>query len=192
MKESRHLSTANRLERMRAYLVPPVDLPRGVRKNVWRAFISGIFRYCIVRLPALAPLAMATRYESSDEEGSEEEEGTTLSTIEEFLDLLESRMDSRCGEEIDQLWSAIKFSRIATSIETGAERVVASAEHGFLGVGVLSDLLLDVYRTEEEREEKGVEILGGKVWKVASQGLLCDEGFDIFYQFVRRFFLLPS
>lgn len=59
-----------------------------------------------------------------------------------------------------------------------------NAKHGFLGVGVLSDLLLDVYRVGEEREARGVEILGGRVWKVPSTALLSDEGFDIFYQFV--------
>ena len=184
---SRHLTTENRLDRLRGYLIPPVDLPRSVRKEIWTEFISGIFRYVILRLPALAPLAMALQYSTTEEEG--ELESTTLSSISSFLDLLEARMSIRCGEEIDQLWSAIKFSRIATSVETGKEKVVANAEHGFLGVGVLSDLLLDVYREGEELEGKGVEILGGRVWKEPSKALLCEEGFDLFYQFVRSFSL---
>lgn len=130
-KVSRHLTTENRLERMRAYLVPPDDLPRSVRKEIWHAFISGIFRYVILRLPALAPLAMAPHpLPSSSNEA--EPEWTTLSSIEEFLSLLESRQESRCGEEIDQLWSAIKFSRIATNVNSGEEKVMENAKHGFL------------------------------------------------------------
>lgn len=148
-------------------------------------FISGIFRYVILRLPALAPLAMANHLlPISTEEGEEEEEWTTSSSIEQFLNVLETRQESRCGEEIDQLWAAIKFSRISTNTQSGEERVEQNAKHGYLSVGVLSDLLLDVYRTGEEREARGVEILGGRVWKVPSTALLCDEGFDIFYQFV--------
>jgi hypothetical protein len=175
-KLSRHFTTADHLARLRAYLVPPPDLPSSIRSSTWRALISGLFRYVILRIPSLALLAL-----DADPRG---DGSGSLGRVDEYMDFLEERTSLRCGEEVNRLWRGLKFAKSSPSKED-------SDAEGFLGVGVLSDAIADVFRVEvgDENEEGGpkvyVELLGGRVYKEGRTAELPGEGWDLFYQFVR-------
>ena len=46
------------LRRLRAYLEPPRDLPETVPSSMWTAFVQSVFRIVVLRVPALATLAL--------------------------------------------------------------------------------------------------------------------------------------
>lgn len=87
------------------------------------------------------------------------------------------------GKEIEVLWRSLKFA-------THADSENATKDKGLLGVGIISDLLSDLFRTNSEGGES-LELLGGKVFRKSSTGVIPDEGYDLFYQFV-RLRILPS
>lgn len=167
-KVSRHLTTSDHLARLREYLIPPSDLPRSIKPANWHSLISNLFRFVILRVPSLAPLAL------------DPGEGRVLGSVEEFLDFLEERTPMRCGDEIARLWAGLKFAKTSSSSE----------EEGFVGVGVLGDCIADVFRPADDRGLH-VAILGGKVFKdTTTAPELPNEGWDFFYQFVS--FTAPS
>lgn len=159
-KVDRHQTTASQLSQLRAYLVAPIDLPSTIRPQTWHTLVSILFRFAVLRIPSLAPLALSLN---------------CLDTpVESFLDLLEERTETHCGDEVGRLWRALKFSKGTTS-----------TEEGLLDVRVLGDCIADVYRGRED-DSMHVVVLGGKIYKEASEvvAAIPDEGWDLFYQFV--------
>lgn len=102
-------------------------------------------------------------------------------SVEDFLDLLEDRIETRCGEEVGQLWRGMKFA----TASTGGGKKKGKEPGAQLGVGVLGDAIADVFRDVEEEPGVYVNVLGGRVHKEASKKDLTGEGWDLFYQFVR-------
>lgn len=177
-----HARPQAQLAALRAYLLPPQDLPSTIRPTSWYALVATLIRYVVLRTPSLAPLAFAMSSSSSS------------ASVEGFLDLLEERIDSRCGEEIEQLWKGMKFptleqaaSSASTSVSKQKQKKQKDEIKPLLGVGILGDALADIFREGEERETGVyVELLGGKLYKEASERELNLEGWALFYQFVSR------
>ncbi|KAL8283094.1 hypothetical protein RQP46_005872 [Phenoliferia psychrophenolica] len=161
---SRHLTTSDHLARLRDYLVPPPSLPTSISSSTWTTVISSLFRLVILRTPSLAPLAL-----------DPVDDGPHLSSVEEFLDLLEDRMELKCGEEIGALWIGLKFQK-STSEDV--------KDPGFIGISVLGDAIRDAFRSEVDKEAKHIKILGGRVFKEPTKGEIPGEGWDLFYQFI--------
>lgn len=152
------------LSRLRNYLVVPKFLPASIEPSVYHRYVSSIFRYVILRLPTLLPIATQSQ----------------LSSIEEFLDLLESRDLNHTGEgkEVEKLWRAMKFATQDDSTAVGV-----GVDKGLLGVGIISNLLYDLFRKDYEATDV-LELLGGKLYRTSVCGNIPDEGYDLFYQFV--------
>lgn len=161
---SLHLTTSDHLARLRAYLVPPSTLPTSISTSTWTTTIASLFRLVILRTPALAPLAL------------DPAEGAPLTSVDAFLDLLEDRVELKCGAEISALWMGLKFQK--TSTGTGKNK-----DLGLLGISVLGDAIRDAFRKEEEGGMH-IELLGGKVFKEPSKAEMPGQGWDLFYQFV--------
>lgn len=69
-----HELASSLMSRLRNYLLVPHFLPVSIKPSIYHQFVSSIFRFVILRLPKLLPLAT----------------DTGLGSIEEFLDVLES------------------------------------------------------------------------------------------------------
>ncbi|KAM0755569.1 hypothetical protein T439DRAFT_351342 [Meredithblackwellia eburnea MCA 4105] len=163
---TRHLNTEARLARLRNFLVPPPDLPPSIRLETWESTIFSLFRLVILRVPTLAPLAL------NPTSGSV---AASPDSISSFLDLLESRIPLKCGEEVKSLWEGLRFAK--TSGKT-------SKDPGCLGVGVLADAIREPFRGEDEMSGPRIALLGGYVYKEASKKDLPREGWLLFYQFI--------
>jgi hypothetical protein len=158
------------LEALRSYLAPPSDLPSNINPADWHELISTLFRYVILRTSTLAPLALTS----------------TLGSVETFLDLLEQRMETRCGDEIEKLWKAMKFE-VVGPIVGPRNRKKMDTSPSLLGVGVVGDAIVDVFRARaggESASGTSVSLLGGKVYKEPCTMDLPPAGWDLFYQFV--------
>ncbi|GAA5882796.1 hypothetical protein JCM16303_002461 [Sporobolomyces ruberrimus] len=180
------------LANLRRYLEFPSDLPKSVQPETWRAVISGVFRHVILRIPALANLALQERVTKAKEGASCAEK---LDSVEAFLDLLESRLDvgestqgarGRGGgeSETERLWRGLKFARSSNPSEGDAQSE-PDETNGLLGVGVLAEAVSNLFRPVERIEDtEAVELLGGKVWKEACRGDWSREAWDLFYGFI--------
>lgn len=163
-----HARALAQLEALRAYLVAPQDLPGNIDGLDWYELIATLFRYVILRTPTLAPLGL-----SSD-----------LLSVEAFLDLLERRIDTRCGDEIGKLWRAMKFETVGQPVTTKSRKKKLEDSPPLLGVGVIGDAIADIFRAREGSPGVFVSLLGGKVYKEPSPVDIPPAGWDLFYQFV--------
>lgn len=170
-----HAHALAQLDALRAYLVPPADLPDNIQHSDWHYLITTLFRYVTLRTPTLATLALS--YDPP--------------SVEAFLDLLEERMDKRCGEEIGTLWRAMKFE-IVGQVTTGTKSRKKKGEDvlPLLGVGTVGDAIADIFRTRvlDKDVSPGVFVclLGGRIYKEPSTIDIPPAGWDLFYQFVSR------
>lgn len=172
-QHSRHLTTSERLARLRSYLVPPPSLPPSIKPETWITVVSSLFRLVVLRVPSLAPLAL----DPSD--------GAPVASVPAFLDLLESRMGTKCGEEVASLWAGLRFAK-------GGGEKDGEKDLGCLGVAVLGDVIRAAARKEGEEGGVSVVLLGGKVYKEASGSEMTAEGWALFYQFVSSLSVLSS
>ncbi|GAA5995448.1 hypothetical protein JCM5350_005978 [Sporobolomyces pararoseus] len=186
------------LSNLRRYLERPADLPTSIRSETWKTVISGIFRHVILRIPALANLAMTTHDETSQDEEEEGRPncGKKLDSVEGFLDLLERRLELGGGEggseEIQKLWQGLKFARGSSSNSSRTERSREEEEmDGLVGVGVIVEAISNLFRlpTDEIDPEAGggaggINVLGGTIWKEESKQVWSRAGWDLFYNFV--------
>lgn len=126
-------------------------------------FIENIFRFVILKTPSLATLALSPSTTTPK-----------LTSIDQFLDLLEQRAQEGSTQEITTLYQALKFTTTqpAQSTETKA----------LLGVGILSDCLMDVGRVKAEGDA-ALEILGGYIYKIPNPVMTLDK-FKIFYSMI--------
>ncbi|KAM0793737.1 hypothetical protein ACM66B_001159 [Microbotryomycetes sp. NB124-2] len=161
------------LDRLRAYLKPPVSLPASIESDFWHAAVSQLFRIVILRSPELAPLALSMQ----------------TSDVESFLDRLErdisgNELDKSC--RVTKLWQRMKFAKAPDAKSNGGGKGRVA---GLLGVQTLRDAIADVCRSErlnnETTDKKArIKVLGGWVWKTSSAMDLPSHGWDLFYQFV--------
>lgn len=163
-----HGAAIDYLARLRRYLVQPADLSNTIRPSSWHSFISALFRYVVLRIPSLLLLAL--------------DPSSQILSVEQFLDLLEERMCFHCEGEITLLWRSMKFAK-GPIVNTGRP------EQGLLGVGVLADVLIDVFRDPAE-DGVHVDLLGGRVYKTpTSTPTAWEEYWDLFYSFASENFL---
>ena len=171
------------LARLRAYLAPPPDLLPTVSTTTWTRFVETLFRHVVLRVPALATLALAAP-SSSDPPAAPSLDTTSTSasldvapppSVEAFLDLLESRLapafvpagsdsSSEVGErEVELLWRALKFARGTPSNASGTSVDEApDADDGLLGVGVLADALDVVFGEAADPDDAELGLDGGE------------------------------
>ncbi|GAA5846226.1 hypothetical protein JCM3766R1_000756 [Sporobolomyces carnicolor] len=204
----RGLSAREILSHLRAYLEFPRDLPTSVQPRTWRDLVEGLFRHVVLRIPSLANLALhdlrngdsrlGTGPESTNGVGlggAESCVAANFGSIESFLASLEAQLDDSTAataaggaeEQVEKLWKGLKFARSSEHNDDDEEW-----DSGLLGVGVLADVLTNVFRAEsadgaDDESARSIEILGGRVFKesVASAGdTWTREGWDLFYAFI--------
>ncbi|GAA5878825.1 hypothetical protein JCM3774_000976 [Rhodotorula dairenensis] len=192
------------LRQLRGYLEPPLDLPDTVAPFRWITFVEAVFRIVILRVPALAMLALAPAAAAP--------EGTTTvrrcgcsagpilcsdrlassqsppATVVEFLDVLEGQLGTRPqkgeagAEAVVSLWRALKYAKNTSS--TGRE----SEQCGLVDVGLLVSAI-DAVLLGDERASTGdgsswMDLLGGRVWKDSPSTTWTRAEWDLFYQLV--------
>lgn len=162
------MNSTELLKRLRLYLIPPPDLDITIKPITWHTFISILFRYVILRIPSLAPLAL------------DPSPLRPLNKVEDFLDLLEERSALYCGDEVQKLSDGMKFAAQNDYQDSNGSRKL---QKGLLGVGILRDGIADCFRKADESGEH-VTILGGNIHKEACKVDLNEEGWTLFYQFV--------
>ncbi|GAA5917868.1 hypothetical protein JCM8208_006524 [Rhodotorula glutinis] len=205
------------LARLRTYLEPPADLLPTVPGSTWTSFIEAVFRHVVLRVPALATLALAapSSLPSSPSLDTASTPATfdvaPPSSVEAFLDLLESRLapafvpagsesSSEVGErEVELLWRALKFARGTPSSANGSSVDDASAgDDGLLGVGVLADALDVVFGEAADLSDDGLDhdvsgagdgsslvVLGARVRRDQQVKVEWPRaGWDLFYQLI--------
>ncbi|BGP36264.1 hypothetical protein JCM10449v2_000162 [Rhodotorula kratochvilovae] len=201
-------SSRDLLARLRNYLIPPSDLPPRVDGAVWIAFVETVVRHVVLRVPALATLALSASSRPSSaahprDKAAAPDTSPPIS-VPAFLDLLESRLapafvpkgaDASSGpgeREIELLWRALKFARASAtpSSSSGGVAGAEADEDGLLGVGVLADALDAVFREpppageQDGPDEGSVTILGGRVRKDQGAVEWPRAGWDLFYQLI--------
>ncbi|GAA5837303.1 hypothetical protein JCM9279_005646 [Rhodotorula babjevae] len=202
------------LARLRTYLLPPSDLLPTVSPTTWTHFAETLFRHVVIRVPALATLALAAS-PSSDSPTAPSLDSTSApssldvappSSVDAFLDLLESRLApafvtagsesaSEVGERaVELLWRALKFARGSPSSASVDE--APAGDDGLLGVGVLADALDVVFGEAPDQgdvdlggdggeDAASLVVLGARVRK--NQQIKVEwprAGWDVFYQLI--------
>lgn len=205
------------LARLRDYLVPPTDLPPTVSVTLWTSFVEAVFRHVVLRVPALATLALSALSQSETAAGplgrAQPPHAAPPASVQAFLDLLESRLGpafvpdgappgSAPGErEVELLWRGLKFARAApSSAPDSSDACSNQPEEGLLGVNALADALdavfagascppgTDSLETGDAADGASVVLLGARVQKIQNRVEWPRPGWDLFYQLVR----LPS
>ncbi|BGP44349.1 hypothetical protein JCM10450v2_000160 [Rhodotorula kratochvilovae] len=176
--------------------------------DLWIAFVETVVRHVVLRVPALATLALSASSRPSSaahprDKAAAPDTSPPIS-VPAFLDLLESRLapafvpkgaDASSGpgeREIELLWRALKFARASAtpSSSSGGVAGAEADEDGLLGVGVLADALDAVFRErtpegeQDGPDEGSVTILGGRVWKDQGAVEWPRAGWDLFYQLI--------
>ncbi|GAA6047568.1 hypothetical protein JCM3770_005812 [Rhodotorula araucariae] len=198
-------SSRDLLARLHTYFRPPLDLPQTVENAVWIAFIEAVVRHVVLRVPALATLALAAPSRGSNTAplpvNVDVPEAPPPTSVHAFLDLLEARLapayvpeglNASIGpgeREIELLWQALKFSQSSSTSVSSAEDATSGGDkdEGLLGVGVLASALNAVFRetsVEDGRDDDSVMVLGGRVWKEQRAVDWPRAGWDLFYQLV--------
>ncbi|TNY21682.1 hypothetical protein DMC30DRAFT_415849 [Rhodotorula diobovata] len=201
------------LARLRDYLVPPTDLPPTVSVTLWTSFVEAVFRHVVLRVPALATLALSALSQSETAAGplgrAQPPHAAPPASVQAFLDLLESRLGpafvpdgappgSAPGErEVELLWRGLKFARAApSSAPDSSDACSNQPEEGLLGVNALADALdavfagascppgTDSLETGDAADGASVVLLGARVQKIQNRVEWPRPGWDLFYQLV--------
>lgn len=190
------------LRRLRAYLEPPRDLPETVPSSMWTAFVESLFRIVVLRVPALATLALTPITVVAAEEAAIKPCGCSQvvvagpcsdqplqpapapSSVRAFLDLLEDRLgqDDRIegNTAVVALWQALKYAKTKSDKGEGCQ------QDGLIDVGGLTDAIDAMLLGEEGPTESGdsMVLLGGCVWKELRTAPWTRAHWDLFYQLV--------
>lgn len=190
------------LRQLRGYFVPPPDLPDTVTPSRWKTFIETVFRLVILRVPALATLALTPVHALPGEDATVRPCGcatnptlcsdqlmstqTPSSSVHEFLDVLERQLGMQLQETqaeaapVVVLWRALKYAKNTTS---------ADQDSGIIDVGLLTNaidaMLLDAEGTTDGCASS-MNLLGGRVWKNSRCRSMpwTRAEWDLFYQLV--------
>lgn len=185
-----------------AYLEPPGDLPETVPPSMWTALVESVFRIVVLRVPALATLALTPVTAVAADTATVKPCGCSAvivagtcsdqplrpasapSSVRAFLDLLEDRLrldDQNEGDSaVVALWQALKYAKNKSDKGEGCE------QDGLIDVGVLMDAIDTVLLEEEGLNESGdsMALLGGRVWKETRTATWRRAHWDLFYQLV--------
>lgn len=190
------------LRRLRAYLEPPRDLPETVSLSMWTAFVESVFRIVVLRVPALATLALSPITVVAAEEAAIKPCGCSAvviagacseqplqpapapSSVRAFLDLLTDRLgrDDRTegNSAVVALWQALKYA------QNKSDKGESCEQNGLIDVGVLTEAIDTMLLEEEAPTESGdsMVLLGGRVWKEIHTATWTRAHWDLFYQLV--------
>lgn len=191
------------LRRLRAYLEPPRDLPETITPSMWTAFVESLFRIVVLRVPALATLALTPVTVVAAEEAAIKPCGCSAvvlagacseqplqpapapSSVRAFLDLLEDRLgpDDRIEGDsaVVALWQALKYAN------NKSDKGEDCAQDGLVDVGVLTSAIDTMLLEEEDGPTESGDsmvLLGGRVWKEVRPATWTRAHWDLFYQLV--------